>query len=89
MTDGGRGVAPNQSLHAAGFGDDNFSGAQAFVEREKFAGGITLCGNNGKYGEIAVANGIEHFVSGRGDGFSRVRFALIPRDYNGDDHQDR
>ena len=24
-----------------------------------------------------------------GTDFSRVRFALIPRDYNGDDYQDR
>ena len=33
-------MPPNQSLHIARFGNDDFSGAQAFVQSQKFTSGI-------------------------------------------------
>ena len=52
--------------HASRFGDLDFAGLQAFVEREEFSGVVGGGGDHRKDGEIAVANGRQDFVIGGG-----------------------
>ena len=82
----GRGVTANQSLYAAGFGDDDFAGAKAFVECKKFAGGIALCGDDGKDREVTVTNWIENFEAG--SDFSRSGVAVIDDDETAHNQQE-
>jgi len=46
----GRSMPPDQAVNVAILGDNHFAAAQPFIEGEKFAGGVRLRGNHGKYG---------------------------------------